>query len=81
MGQERAVNTSLATYVILAVGVAVISVILSFFAVRYFVVKREWNPAAAALLAIVIFSALAAGGHLILVVISTVVAEQMRTKR
>src|SRR5687767_15065080 len=81
MGQQRAVETSMAVYIVLAVISGLISTILSLLAVYFLAGRREWNAALSALLSIVIFSATTGVLHTVSVVLSAIVAEQLRTTR
>lgn len=81
MGQERAVNASMVTFIVLAVVFSVLCLALSLLSVYYLSVKRAWNAALAAVLSVVVLSVAAGGLQLVSVVISVIVAEQMRTTR
>lgn len=81
MGQERAVNASMITFIALAAITGVVCVALSLFSVYYLSVKKMWNAAGAAVLSIVIFATVGGGLQLASVFVSVIVASQMRTTR
>lgn len=81
MGQQRAVDTSLFTYIAFAVISALLALALSLVTVYYLAGKRAWNAAGSAALSIVVFAVTTGVLHTICVVISAVVADQMRTSR
>lgn len=81
MGQERAVNTSMISYIVLAVASALITVILSIAAVYFLSGRRNWHPAGSAALSIVVFSITSGVLHTLCVIISAMVASALRTTR
>lgn len=81
MGQDRAVNASIITLVVLGLLAAVCCLALSLYSVYYLSVKRVWNAALAAALSIIVFAAITGGLQFLSVIVSAVVAEQMRTTR
>ena len=81
MGQERAVNASMITFIALAVFTGVLSVVFSLFSVYYLSVKMLWNAAGSAILSFVVFAAVGGGLQLLSVFISVMVASAMRTTR
>lgn len=81
MGQERAVNASMITFIALSVVFSVVCLALSLFSVYYLSVRRAWNAALAVILSVVFFSTAAGSLQLISVLFSAVVAEQMRTNK
>lgn len=81
MGQDRAVNASMITFVVLAGLAALASIALSVFSVYHLSEKRGWNAAGSAVLSTLVFSAAAGGLQLLSVLISVIIASQMRTTR
>ena len=81
MGHQRAVETSMIVYIVLAVISGLISIMLSLLTVYFLAGRREWNAALSALLSIVIFGVTTGVLHTVSVVISAIVAEQLRTTR
>jgi hypothetical protein len=81
-GQQRAVETSMVVYLVLAVVISgIISTVLSLLTVYFLAGRREWNAALSALLSIPIFAVTTGVLHTVSVVISAIVAEQLRTTR
>lgn len=81
MGQERAVNASMITFIVLAILFSVVCIGLGIFIVYFLAGKREWNAIGSAILSIVIFATATGGLQLLSVIISTIVASEMRTTR
>jgi hypothetical protein len=81
MGQQRAVETSMVVYLVLAVISGLISTVLSLLTFYFLAGRREWNAALSALLSIPIFAVTTGVLHTVSVVISAIVAEQLRTTR
>jgi len=81
MGQERAVNTSMITFIVLAGVLSLVCVAVSAYSTYYLSVKRMWNAAGAAVLSIVAFAVVGGGLQLLSVFISVIVASAMRTTR
>ncbi len=78
MGQQRAVDTSMAVYIVLAVVSAFLAVLLSVLAVYYLSAKRGWNAAGSSALSVTVFAVATFALHFASVIISAVVAGQMR---
>jgi hypothetical protein len=81
MGQERAVNASMITFVVLAVLVALVSLSLGVLLTYYLSAKRGWNAVGSVLLSTLVFAAVCGGLQIGSVIVSAIVAEQMRTTR
>lgn len=81
MGQQRAVETSMIVYIVLAVISAIVCVGFSALAVHFLSGRWSWNAALSAVLSIVVFAVATGVLHTVCVVISAVVASQMRTNR
>lgn len=81
MGQERAVNTSIATYVILAIVVIVAVAVMSAFTTR--LLQRKFNLGAivSVITSALGFAAIGAVMHVVSVIIAAIVADMMRTTR
>lgn len=81
MGQQRAVNASFGTYLVLAgltvAGATLLSVLLTGLLKRRF----SWNAVLAVLLPAISLSALASLLHFGCIVIAAIVADEMRTGR
>jgi len=78
MGQERAANASMITFVLLVILAVLLCLALSLFSVYYFSVKRTWNAVVAAIVSVIVFAAVNGGLQLVSVLVSVLVAEQMR---
>jgi hypothetical protein len=81
MGQERAVNASFITYIILAVVTGLIVTGLGAWLAYYLTERRKWHGVGSAALAMVLAIGVGAGLHLASVVVAAVVADQMRTNK
>lgn len=81
MGQERAVNASMVTFIVLASILTLACIVLSVLAAYRLAVKWNWHAAGAALLSTAIFSVVVVGLQILSVVISVIVASNMRTTR
>lgn len=81
MGQDRAVNASLITLIILGVVFSLACIGLGMAAVYYLSGKREWNAAVSSIAAIVVFSVACGGLQFLSVIISAVVATEMKTTK
>ena len=81
MGQERAVNASLVTFVVLLVVFALLCIGLGLFSVRFLAHKRDWNAAGASALSTFVFTVAIAALDLITIFVSVAVASMLRTTR
>ena len=81
MGQQRAVDISMAVYIVLAVIAALLCVFLSVLTVYLLSGRWNWNAAGSAVLSIVVFSITTGVLHTACVIVSAIVADQMRTNR
>jgi hypothetical protein len=81
MGQQRAVDTSMTIYFVLAILSVLIVIVLSVLSVYFLAGRRAWNAALAAALSITVFSVAVGALHVGAVVVSAVVANQLRTNR
>ena len=81
MGQDRAVNASLITLIILGVVFSLACIGLGMAAVYYLSGKREWNAAVSSIVAIVVFSVACGGLQFLSVIVSAVVATEMKTTK
>jgi uncharacterized protein YybS (DUF2232 family) len=81
MGQERAVNASLITYIVLAVLSLLISAGGGSWLSFYLAERRKWHAAGSAILSIVLACAIGTGAHIVSVIVAGIVADQMRTRR
>ena len=81
MGQERAVNVSMITFIVLGGVSTLASIAFSVYSAYHLSVKRSWNAAGAAILSIVVPAILAGGLQLLSLFLSVAVASQMRTTR
>ncbi len=81
MGQERAVNASMITFVGLAGLATLTCVVAGLYSLHYLSVKRSWKPAGGAMLSIIAFTIIGGGLQLLSVLVSVIVASQMRTTR
>ncbi len=81
MGQERAVNASMITFIVLAVISAFVVLTLSIAAVYFLAGRRSWNAAVSAVLSILVFGMTSGVLHMLCVVVSAVVANQLRTTK
>lgn len=81
MGQQRAVDISMFTYICLAIVTALLMVGLSTGLTWYLADRREWHAAVSALLSIVVFAVSTGVVHIACVIISAIVADQLRTNR
>jgi hypothetical protein len=81
MGQERAVNGALLTYIILAILTGLISTGLGAWLAYYLTERHKWNAVGSAALAIILAICIGSGLHLASVVVAAVVAESLRIGR
>lgn len=81
MGQQRAVNASFATYLVLAGLVVVTATTLSVLLTRLLKHRFSWNAVVAMLLPTLSLSVIAGLLHFGCIVIAAIVAEEMRTGR
>ena len=81
MGQQRAVNASFGTYLVLAGLIVVFATVLSVLLTRVLKRRFSWNGVLAALLPAIGLSALSGLLHFGCIVIAAIVAEEMRTGR
>lgn len=81
MGQQRAIDISMVTFVALAVLSVLVTMVLSVLVVYFLSAKRAWNAAISALISIVVFAGTTGVLHMVSVIISAIVADQLRTNR
>ncbi|MGB7070674.1 MAG: hypothetical protein WBD22_14370, partial [Pyrinomonadaceae bacterium] len=81
MGQQRAVDTSMVVYFVLAIAAAILNVSLSVVFVYFLSGRRGWRTVLSSLLSIVVFVAATGVFHTACVIISAIVAGQLRTNR
>lgn len=79
MGQQRAVNASFGTYIVLAGLIVLAATALSVFVTGFLQRRFNWNPILAVLLSSVSFSALAGVLHFVCVIVAAIVADSLRT--
>jgi hypothetical protein len=81
MGQQRAVNASFGTYIVLAGLVVIVATAISILTTVLLKRRLNWHAVLAVLLPAVSFSAIAGLMHFGCIVIAAIVAEEMRTGR
>lgn len=81
MGQERAVNASMISFIVLAVISGIVSVVLSVVAVYFLAERRGWNAAGSAALSVVVFAITSGVLHILSVIVSALVASALHTTR
>lgn len=81
MGQERAVNASFGTYLVLAGSIVLGATALSMFVTGILKKRLSWHAVTAVLLPSLSFSVIAGLLHFVCIIIAAIVADQMRTGR
>ena len=81
MGQERAVNASLVTFVVLLIVFTLLSLAIGLLTVHFLAARRSWNAAASSLLSTIVATVVIAVLDLMAILISVLVASQLRTTR
>lgn len=81
MGQQRAVEMSMAVFSILAVVSVIVATGLSIFTVYWLAGKKAWNAAGAAALSTIVFMIVTGALHFVCILVSVLVADQLRTTR
>lgn len=81
MGQERAVNGSFISYIVLALVTALAAVALGAWLAFYLTTRRKLHAALSAVISIVLGSVVGTGLHFVCVIIAVFVAEALRVKR
>jgi uncharacterized membrane protein len=81
MGQERAVNTALVTYIILAVVIILLVTIFSALTAGFLQTRFEWRSAFAVIASSFGFAIIGVVMHFVVIIIAAIVADQMRTTR
>lgn len=81
IGQERAVNTSIVTYVVLALLVIALMTLFSALTANFLQRRFDWRAAVAVISSSLGFAAIAVVMHIVSIVIAAIVADQMRTTR
>ena len=81
MGQQRAVNASFGTYVVLAGLIVAVATAFSVITTRLLKRRSSWNAVVAVLLPALSVSLIAGLLHFGCIIIAAIVADQMRTVR
>jgi hypothetical protein len=81
MGQERALNTSIVTYIVLAVIVILSTTLFSALTSRLLQRQFAWGAVAAVITSALGFAVIGVVMHIVCIVIAAIVADQMRTTR
>ena len=81
MGQERAVNTALITFIVLAVAVILLVTIFSALTAGFLQNRFEWKAVVAVIASSFGFIVIGVVMHFVVIIIAAIVADQMRTTR
>ena len=81
MGQERAVNTSIITYIVLAVVSILLVTLFSALTARFLQNRFEWRALIAVIVSSISFAVVGVVMHFVVIIIAAIVADQMRTTR
>jgi hypothetical protein len=81
MGQEHAVNSSIAIYVVLAIIVIALCVVFGGLTANFLQKRFEWRGVSSVLASAFGFAAIGVVMHIVSVVIAAIVADQLRTHR
>ncbi len=81
MGQERAVNTSIATYAVLGILVIVAVTVMSVFTASFLQRKFDWGAVVSVITSGLGFAAVGVVMHIVTIIIAAIVADVMRTTK
>lgn len=81
MGQERAVNSSIATYGVLAILVIGSVTVMSGFTAHFLQRRFSWGVALSVIISGLGFAVIGVVMHVVIIIIAAIVADMMRTTR
>jgi hypothetical protein len=81
MGQERAVNASIITYIVLAILVVLTVTVMSTLTANFLQRRLDWTATVAVITSALGLAAIGVVMHIVCILIAAIVADQMRTGR